>query len=728
MNTDQIHTTPGTLSRGLGSARQRILAPLRDQTIDRAVDQTPPSVPAAPPVTSAESVVTAKPQSNRPSPITVPSNETDPVVSPSVNDADSAEAKPVTAVVGDRPSETPSDAPPPAPKPEPKSKGESTRVAADVAANTDTEQNGLAEQKELAENGFASLGLPEAVSQTLQELNYVTPTPIQAATIPAILAGRDVLGQAQTGTGKTAAFALPLLANLDVNQRHPQVLVLCPTRELAIQVGESFHRYAQRIGRLNIACVYGGQSYQPQIRALRQGAHVVVGTPGRIMDHMKQGTLKIDQLRALVLDEADEMLQMGFLEDVEFVLSHTPDSRQIALFSATMPPAIRQIAEQYLSDPEVVKIKGRQTTADTIKQQFLVVKRPQKFEALARLLEAEDSDGVIVFTRTKVTTVEVAEALSRRGFSAAALNGDIAQNMRERIVSQMKDRKLDVLVATDVAARGLDIQRVSHVINYDLPHDSESYVHRIGRTGRAGRSGVAILLVTAKERRGLSQIQRQSGNSIQEIQLPSVETMNQARVQRFQQRIREAMNRPQTEVFSKMLSEWMASEELDPLQVAAALAHLAQGSEPLLLNEIPQGRPQRDGNSRGNAQGYETYRVAVGKKDRIQAKHIVGAIANESALGGDDIGRIRLFDSFSLVDLPAGMQDELMAELSDTKVGGRLMRLQPDRFPSRRSGHRDAFSEEGRPGKGRKYAGKGGGGGKKPGKYGKGGPRTGRRK
>ena len=591
---------------------------------------------------------------------------------------------------------------------------------------------------------FSSLGLPAAVCDQLKELGYEQPTPIQAATIPHILDGRDVLGQAQTGTGKTAAFALPLLSGIAPQQRHPQVLVLCPTRELAMQVANSFETYAGRMKGIRVAAVYGGASYQPQIRALKSGAQIVVGTPGRVMDHMKQGTLNISQLGCLVLDEADEMLRMGFIEDVQYVLSHTPEQRQIALFSATMPPAIREIAERHLKDPEVIKIQSRQTTADTVDQRYMVVPHRQKFETLTRLLESEPTDGVIVFTRTKVTTVEVAEALGRRGLSAAALNGDIAQSLRERTVQQLKNRKLDVLVATDVAARGLDIDRVSHVINYDLPHDSEAYVHRIGRTGRAGRNGVAILLVTPKETRSLKYLQRQSGNKLTETALPSIDQLNQMRILRFQEQVNEAMKHRDVAVYSEMLKNWIEKEELDAHQVAAAMMAMMHSEQPLLLDDLPHARPKSSGRTRPADGGYQTFRVAVGKRDRVQAKNIVGAIANESGLSGDEIGKIRVMDNFSLVDLPAGMEEELVATLSETKVGGRPMRLRPDAAPGdRRRPSRDwnpgpngsQGRRRGKPerGQGQGNYGQGGYGGRGDGGYsrggqGQGGPGTGGRR
>nr|MBP6751048.1 DEAD/DEAH box helicase [Xanthomonadaceae bacterium] len=388
---------------------------------------------------------------------------------------------------------------------------------------------------------FADLGLAEPVMAAVAEVGYETPSPIQAATIPALLAGRDVLGQAQTGTGKTAAFALPLLSRLDLRAGKPQVLVLAPTRELAIQVAEAFQRYANKLPGFHVLPVYGGQSYYPQLQALKRGVHVVVGTPGRVIDHLERGTLDLSELKALVLDEADEMLRMGFIEDVETVLKKVPETRQVALFSATMPTQIRRIAQTYLREPIEVTIAAKTTTATNIRQRYWFVSGMHKLDALTRILEAEPYDAMIVFARTKSATDELAEKLQARGLAAAAINGDVQQAQREKTIQQLKDGKLDILVATDVAARGLDVERISHVLNYDIPYDTESYVHRIGRTGRAGRSGEAILFVSPREKSMLRSIERATRQPIQEMQLPSVEAVNDVRVTRFLGRISDTM-------------------------------------------------------------------------------------------------------------------------------------------------------------------------------------------
>ncbi len=489
---------------------------------------------------------------------------------------------------------------------------------------------------------FKDLGLVEPVQQALENSGYVTPTPIQAEAIPHLLEGRDVLGQAQTGTGKTAAFALPLLSRMDLSRARPQVLVLAPTRELALQVSESFERYAAEIPGFRVASIYGGSSYTTQLDALRRGVHVVVGTPGRVMDLMRRGTLRLDHLSCLVLDEADEMLRMGFIEDVQWILSQTPDERQIALFSATMPDPIRQIADQYLRNPVVVKIASKQQTADTIRQRYLVTRREQKLEMLARVLESEPTDGVLVFVKTKMTTAEVAEALAERGFKAAPLSGDVAQTMRLRTVEQLKNGVLDVVIATDVAARGLDVQRISHVINYDLPHDTEAYVHRIGRTGRAGRSGEAIVFVTPREQGLLRSIERTTRQTIAPMDAPSTESINAQRRARFKESITRNLSASQIEQFGILIEEYHEETQIPMSQIAAALAAAMQGDRPLLLNEMPthfdrnarrQGRDQdrdfgdsrprresRDGDARKPRrsfdparEGMERFRVEVGK-------------------------------------------------------------------------------------------------------------------
>jgi len=431
---------------------------------------------------------------------------------------------------------------------------------------------------------FSDLGLSEPVLKALADVGYESPSPIQAATIPPLLEGRDVLGQAQTGTGKTAAFALPALSRIEPNNKKPQVLVLAPTRELALQVAEAFQKYAAHIPGFQVLPIYGGQSYGPQLAGLRRGVQVIVGTPGRVIDHIEKGTLKLDALRYLVLDEADEMLRMGFIDDVEKILQQTPEQRQVALFSATMPPAIRRIAQTYLKSPAEITIKAKTTTAANIRQRYWMVSGMQKLDALTRILEVESFEGMLVFARTKQETAELADKLAARGFSVAALNGDIAQRDRERIVAKLKDGQLDIVVATDVAARGLDVERISHVVNYDIPTDTESYVHRIGRTGRAGRSGDAILFVTPRERHLLQAIERATRQTIQRMELPSVEAVNEQRVARFKQRIVEALAVDGLDVFRDVIEGVEREQDVPALEIAAALARMVQGKTPLLLS------------------------------------------------------------------------------------------------------------------------------------------------
>ena len=438
---------------------------------------------------------------------------------------------------------------------------------------------------------FRDLGLPAALLDALAEVGYETPSPIQAATIPPLLAGHDVLGQAQTGTGKTAAFALPILARADLAQARPQALVLAPTRELAIQVAEAFQRYATHLPGFRVLPIYGGQAYGPQLGGLKRGAHVVVGTPGRVIDHLERGSLDLSHLATLVLDEADEMLRMGFIDDVETVLRKTPATRQIALFSATMPAPIRRIAQTYLREPVEIAIKARTTTAANIRQRYWYVSGLHKLDALTRILEVEPFEAMLVFARTKQMTEELAEKLQARGFDAAAINGDIVQAQRERLIQQLRDGKLDILVATDVAARGLDVERISHVLNYDIPTDTEAYVHRIGRTGRAGRSGEAIVFVAPREKRMLQAIERATRQPIQEMQLPSVEAVNDQRIARFQQRIADALGAADLGVYRQLIERFEQERNVPAVEIAAALARLAQGDKPLLLE--PPARPER---------------------------------------------------------------------------------------------------------------------------------------
>jgi ATP-dependent RNA helicase DeaD len=564
---------------------------------------------------------------------------------------------------------------------------------------------------------FNDLSLDKALLKILQEVGYETPSPIQAQTIPLLLQGRDIIGQAQTGTGKTAAFALPLISNMDLKQKDPQLLVLAPTRELAIQVAEAFQKYATYLKGFHVLPVYGGADYSGQIRALKRGVHVVVGTPGRVMDHIRKGTLILDNLKALVLDEADEMLRMGFIDDVEWVLEQTPPDRQIALFSATMPQQIRRIATKYLDNPEQVTIKVKTTTADTIRQRFWPVSGVHKLDALTRILEAEDFDAMIIFVRTKNSTVELAEKLEARGYAATALNGDIAQNQRERTIKNIKSGKLDILVATDVAARGLDVDRISHVVNYDVPHDTESYVHRIGRTGRAGRLGDAILFVAPRERRMLNAIEKATRKKIEMMELPSTEIINDKRIDKFKQTITDTLANEDLSLFSQLIEQYQQEHNVPALEIAAALAKQLQGDAEFLLSNKPIRKPasreafdndfKRDDNRRGDKrgrddrrsrddtrddrpakrvrqpiatdveEGMQRYRIEVGHDHKVKPGNIVGAIANEADMESKFIGRIDIFDDYSTVDLPEGMPKELLHLLKKVWVAGQQLRMSP---------------------------------------------------
>ncbi len=555
---------------------------------------------------------------------------------------------------------------------------------------------------------FASMSLKPPLLKALDALGYELPTQIQAQTIPLILAGRDVLGQAQTGTGKTAAFALPILSNLDLKQKDPQVLVLVPTRELALQVAEAFKSYASQIKSFRVLPVYGGQEYGTQIRALQRGVHVVVGTPGRVMDHMRRGNIKLEGLTTLVLDEADEMLRMGFIDDVEWVLEQAPKRRQIALFSATMPAVIRKITRRYQQDPAEITVEVTSTTAETIRQRYWPVAGTHKLDALTRILEAESFDAMLVFVRTKTATLEVAEKLEARGYRATALNGDIAQKNRERIIAQLKAGKLDILVATDVAARGLDVERISHVINYDIPHDTEAYVHRIGRTGRAGREGDAILFVAPRERRMLQAIEAATRKEIELMELPSTDMVNNRRIEKFKQRISDTLAEEDLDLFKGLIEQYREEHEVDTLDIAAALARQVQGRAPFLLSgksfaqpafdkdrgdsmpeRKPRGKskahaaegerkPRRDrveARDRAPEAGMDRFRIEVGHAHKVKPGNIVGAIANEADIDSKYIGRIEIFDDHSLVDLPEGMPKELLSHLKQVRVAGQRLNL-----------------------------------------------------
>jgi len=529
---------------------------------------------------------------------------------------------------------------------------------------------------------FDELGLDPKVLKALKDVGYETPSPIQAETIPLLLENRHVVGLAQTGTGKTAAFALPILSRIDISDATPQALILAPTRELALQVSEAFERYAAHIKGLHVLPVYGGQGYGVQLSALRRGVHVIVGTPGRIMDHLDKGTLDLTGVRFVVLDEADEMLKMGFAEDVEQILSTTPHDKQVALFSATMPRQIRQIAEQHAPGAVQVSVKSKTTTAANISQRYLKVAHAQKLDVLTRLLEVENFDGMIVFVRTKQATEELAERLRARGYSAAAINGDMVQAQRERTIDQLHKGKLDILVATDVAARGLDVERISHVVNHDIPTDTESYVHRIGRTGRAGRSGSAISFVTPRETRLLTAIEKATRSTLEHVPVPRVEDVNASRVAKFTEAITHALGDEQMDVFRELVAAYEEAHDVPASDIAAAIAVLAQDGEPLLMEALPEpvDRPRSGSKTQRSAdsKAWATYRIAVGHRQKIGPRQIVGALANEGGFNRDDFGRIEIKSTFSLVELPPNLPAETLRKLSKTRISGILIDLQPD--------------------------------------------------
>ena len=556
---------------------------------------------------------------------------------------------------------------------------------------------------------FEDLKLAPAVLQAVTDAGYEIPSPIQAQSIPAILSGRDVLGQAQTGTGKTAAFALPILSNLDMSARHVQVLVLTPTRELAIQVAEAFHSYAKHIKGFHVLPIYGGQSFEPQLKALRRGVHVVVGTPGRVMDHMRRKTLKLDQLSTLVLDEADEMLRMGFIDDVDWILSHTPEDRQIALYSATMPAQVKKVAVNHLNKPLDIKIANKTATAKNINQRYWMVSGLHKLDALTRLLETENFDGVLIFVRTKVATEELADKLKARGFAAEALNGDLVQKQRERLVNNLKNGTIDILIGTDVVARGLDVERISHVINYHIPYDVESYVHRIGRTGRAGRSGEAILFVARREQRMLRMIEKTTKQPIEPMKMPSVADINMQRMQKFKEQISDTIASADLGIYQQLVREFQTETDNDPTQIAAALALLAQGEKGILLKEDKhvydhdkEGNKRNPRNSndfrdarspRGETEmrtvetqaqalnkhpdvEMQRYFLTVGYNNGVKPGNIVGMIINEADIEKDYVGHIEIFDDICTVDLPADMPTELLKQLGDAYICGKPSEIQ----------------------------------------------------
>ncbi len=548
--------------------------------------------------------------------------------------------------------------------------------------------------------GFDTFGLSPAILKAIQDQGYETPTPIQAACIKELLAGNDVLGQAQTGTGKTAAFALPLLSNLKLGASDPQILILAPTRELALQVAEACQSYAKHMGGFHVLPIYGGQSIGLQLRQLKRGAQVIVGTPGRVIDHMKRGTLKLGGLQSLVLDEADEMLKMGFIDEIEWIFEQAPAERQVALFSATMPDAIRKVAKKYLQKPVEIKIKSKSETVTAIDQVHYVVTRHHKMDAMTRILEVEEFDGMIVFVRTKLATVEVADKLEAHGFAAEALNGDMNQDMRERTIDRLKKGKLDIVVATDVAARGLDVQRISHVVNFDIPNDPESYVHRIGRTGRAGRKGKALLFVQPREQRLLKTIERTIRQPIPAMQLPTAGDLSEHRIDRFVQTLRDTLAEQDLDYYYGLVSRMEQEQEMSMKDIATALTYLGQKNRPFIVKEVTPSRDKRGESrgqkERGSYQGeskprdrsakkprgskksdvpMETYQLQVGSVHGVSPREVVGALANEAGLDGALIGRIEIAEQHTLVDLPEGMPGDVFKHLQRVYVCNQPLRL-----------------------------------------------------
>jgi ATP-dependent RNA helicase DeaD len=526
---------------------------------------------------------------------------------------------------------------------------------------------------------FEDLGLDRRILRALRDVGYEVPSPVQAATIPPLMAGRDLVGQAQTGTGKTAAFALPILSRIDAKKATTQALVLAPTRELVLQVAEAIGRYAHHIKDLHVLPVYGGQAYAPQLAGLRRGAHVVVGTPGRVIDHLEKRTLDLGELRTLVLDEADEMLRMGFQEDVERVLAETPDGKQVALFSATMPAPIRRISKRYLHDPVEITVRTKTVTAARTRQRYLWVSAPQKMDAITRILEVEPYEAMIIFVRTKSATEDLAERLRSRGFAAQAINGDLTQIQRERVIGQLRAGTLDLLVATDVAARGLDVERITHVVNYDIPTDPESYVHRIGRTGRAGRSGEALLFVTPREKGLLNAIEKATKQSLLEMELPSPEDVNAQRIARFHDAITTALSAPAQSMFKGIVLAYQSEHDVPLADIAAALAVMSQDEREFLLSPDPAAAPDRSKTARNKKGKLATYRISVGHRHRVSPGQIVGAIANEGGLDASAFGKIDIRANHSTVELPARLPSTVLQALARTRIADQPINLRPER-------------------------------------------------
>ena len=686
--------------------------------VEPTATEPEPVAVSEPVVAEAETVVEAEPVVAETEPVVAETESTVPVAEPAV-----AEQADYSMPAGA--------------KPKKKKKGKAIEAlnADQLAATTVVDPSET--ENEAEKIRFADLPLNERVIAGVNQAGYEFPTPVQAQIIPYMAEGRDVLAQSQTGSGKTAAFALPILSKVRSNGKGkaPQALVLAPTRELAMQVAEAFKRYAAAMPKFFVAAIYGGQDYEIQLRQLRRGVQVVVGTPGRVIDHVKRGSLDLSEVKCMILDEADEMLNMGFLDDVQFILDQTPSDRQTALFSATMPGPIRDISREYLDDPAKITIKKKRLTADSIRQRALFVNNRDKVQLLSRILEAEETDGVIVFTKTKESTLTVAEQLNRHGFSAIALNGDMPQKVRERAIEQLKSGRLNILVATDVAARGLDVQRISHVINFDLPHDGESYVHRVGRTGRAGRKGEAILFLTNAQRRRLGAIERLTKQKIEVVDPPTADQINSFRVSQFKQQITDMIGDQDLTMFKQLIAQYVEETGKPVEMVAAALAQLRQDGRPFFVKELPKTkqrsksdrydrsdddgfRGKRRGKPRDFDHARKRYRIEVGRRDNATPRNIVGAIANEAGIEGEFIGPIKIFDNFSLVDLPDRLPDDVFQKLQGVRVSGKPMRLQPDRGGFK--GGRDG----GRGGRGPRSEGSfsgGGGGGKfkKKGKFNK---------
>jgi ATP-dependent RNA helicase DeaD len=548
---------------------------------------------------------------------------------------------------------------------------------------------------------FSQLALSAPILKAVKEAGYESPSPIQAQSIPPLLEGRDLLGQAQTGTGKTAAFALPLLSHLNLSLKQPQILVLTPTRELALQVAEAMQTYARHLKDFHILPLYGGQGMDTQLRGLRRGVHVVVGTPGRIQDHLRRGTLKLNCLSTVVLDEADEMLRMGFIDDVDQILEHTPPERQMALFSATMPEAIKRIAQRHLREPVEIRIQSKTATVSTVTQRYWQVTELTKLDALTRILEVEEFEAMLVFVRTKIATDELSQKLEARGYACAALSGDIKQVQREKIVERLKNGSLDIVVATDVAARGLDVERISHVVNYDIPYDTETYIHRIGRTGRAGRKGVAILFISHREKRMLRSIEKATRSPIEPMQLPSQKDISERRIAQFKQMITDTIETENLFFFEELVNRYQQEQDLSLSEIAAALAFMMQKERPL-APQVGQDEPKRDRNfeprepdlSRQPKSAMQRFRIEVGSEHGLQPKHIVGAIANEAGLESRYIGQIKIFENFSTVTLPEGMPKELYQHLRQIRVCGQPMLISPCDEPAKSDRHKSKKSHK----------------------------------